>query len=68
MGAIALYLGYSDDFIWQGSYLPNRYCFELLNQELNLGLTERDLERRYQQLNQHLANQTCTSDSFFIFS
>lgn len=67
MAAIALYLGLSDDFIWQGHYLPNRYCFELLNQELNLGLSRIDIDVRYQQNADFLSRQTRTLDPLFIF-
>lgn len=50
--ASALYLGLSDDFIWNDfHYSPNEFVLNLMNQQLSLGLTAEDIASRYK-LNQ----------------
>lgn len=46
--ACALYLGLSDNFIWDDYYYsPNTYVFTLMNEQLKLGLTPEDITKRY---------------------
>ena len=49
--AVCRLLELDDMWIWTSRcYRPNPYCVDKLNRILNLGLTESDIERRYQLL------------------
>jgi len=46
--ACALYLGLSDDFIWDSYYYsPNEFVFTLLNEGLNLGITKKEIDAKF---------------------
>ena len=47
--AICHLLNLDDTWIWVSErYYPNKYCVHKLNRVLNLGLTEQDIQSRYQ--------------------
>ena len=47
--ACALYLGLSDDFVWDSCYFcPNEFVFKLLNEGLNLGITKEEIDAKFQ--------------------
>lgn len=43
---ICRYLGLDDMWIWKDSYCPNRWVLEVMNNTLELGFTEEDIELR----------------------
>lgn len=50
--ASALYLGLSDDFIWDDfHYSPNHYVFSLMNEVLQLNVTPEAFKERYNRSN-----------------
>lgn len=54
--AVCHLLGLDDMWIWTSNcYYPNSYCVDKLNRILNLGLSEEEIQNRYELLSQEKA-------------
>ena len=64
---ISLYLNKDDYWIWNSNgYYPNKWCLTVMNNTLNLGLSEEDIQLKYDLLDSNKNKDILIDDNMLI--